>query len=296
MVEMRRPLVSAVAVFLLSCAGPGWLADIKDPDPQFPPPCEQEGLKQCRSVCDDDDAAACLAVAYAHFMGHGGPTDSRKAYKYAARSCDLGSARGCHIRGQQYPHLSDERLAYDELSCRAGYGGGCLSAGFEHGRRSVEDLDMTMAAQRFRRGCDLDNARSCYGLSELCRIGLAHCDTESAALRQHACDLGSKHACKWPHGDSPLPWIAKDYAPDPPLRELAEARPSDVDEVAVKAELCVAVDGTVVNAAILDSPGPAELDAVLLRTLRTWTFHPLGTAEREMGCLEITWDLSFREP
>ena len=155
---------------------------------------------------------------------------------------------------------------------------------------------MTTAAQRFRAGCDLDHARSCYALAELCRIGLAHCDADYETLRQHACDQGSKHACRWPHGNSPLPWIAKDYAPDPPLRALAEARPPGVDEVAVKAELCVALDGTVVDAAILDSPGPAELDAVILRTLRAWTFRSLGTIDREMGCLEITWDLEFAGP
>ena len=68
---MHRSRLTVAAVLALSgaCTEP-WLKDLADPDDTYPPPCEKVGIHACRKACNDDDAAACLALAHAYFIGH----------------------------------------------------------------------------------------------------------------------------------------------------------------------------------------------------------------------------------
>lgn len=280
-------IAGAIVLALLpGCTSERWLADARDPDDTYPPPCEREGIKACETACDSSDAAACLALAQAHRVGHQHLVKSTSAMaRFEAMACGLGYGRTCLYSANNYRREGGDReLKLSEKSCRLEYGPGCFRAGTLHGR--AEDYDD--AVGYFERGCELKHGNSCFGVGELQRVGLGlpRDEVKAARMRRRACELGAESACGWPEKGSPLLRIAQRRTPNPPVAALRGLEPPGANGRAlVETHLCVTLDGEVSSVSTTKSSGNKALDRVVREHVLGWEFVAVSDSEEGLlGC------------
>ena len=135
-------------------------------------PCDSGKLQPCLTYCKAGDARACSTLAWSYRRGQGVNEDPGQARQLFSRSCALGSGSACGQVGQAY----------------------------FFGKRLDVSRDFHKARPYLRKGCDRDDASSCYFIGILLIQGLGgHADR---ALAKQAFDKGcaiDKHpaSCHW---------------------------------------------------------------------------------------------------
>lgn len=286
----------------LGCATSNpWL----DPDPTdaaYPPPCHADGVDACRLACQQDDAAACLAMAEAYDSGHGKlPRDPVKSINLEMHSCVTGFARACWYAGLRLlprpgDPVNEQALALVEQSCQLGFDRGCVTAGVFRGRADVRGGDLSASAAFFRRGCSNGDGTSCDALADLARLDLASADDGRwQDLRQRACTLGEKAACNNPQASFAMANIAEIASPSPPVDELAAALGrTPPARLRVEIEYCVDTAGHVSSTSLKHSSNFTAVDELALDTVKRWRFVPVPhDSETVLGCTSANFVFNF---
>lgn len=123
-----------------------------------------------------------------------------QAVQFCAKSCDGGNMLACSIVADLFRNgLGVERneevaLELDTAACNGGIENSCFYAGFAY----EVGKDFAKARQFYKKGCELNNAESCFNLGTMYHNGEVVRQNwyEARELYGKACDLGLQEGCK----------------------------------------------------------------------------------------------------
>lgn len=201
---MRRAGGVIVGVLLAGCASGFRITPLERTSllvceirgPTSEDPCE---------ACWGDDAGACMRVSEAYARGEGARFDERLAALFAARACELGDVRGCHLAGVAYRDGTLEASARTRPARMISRACEAATSGCAAGDLALCHLEVMCTAER------TDAEPSAQALTTLCERGHGPSCAEaswrvrepevSAALARRGCEARDSESCLVYAGD-----------------------------------------------------------------------------------------------
>ncbi|MCB9593748.1 MAG: sel1 repeat family protein [Sandaracinaceae bacterium] len=156
--------------------------------------------------CEAEAGTACANLGYLYENGQGVEANDAQAFDHFRLGCRYGEQVSCaeaaRMQLEGRSPFPDRAAAVPELSrlCDSHVGTACTSLGVQlhQGIEGVLPQDRARAWTLFERGCAGGSAACCRNQSVYLTDGLGGQTPDPArarALRQRACDLGSRQAC-----------------------------------------------------------------------------------------------------
>jgi TPR repeat protein len=162
---------------------------------------KSSALRYYAASCSTGHASGCTRLG-ALLLGDKPKNDDTPRMLFA-RACQMGDGEACLKRGllQASSRDADERgeaLESFDRACKLGSGEGCFRAGAGHAAQRGADY-LEAAAAAYARACEYKEARGCVAAAKMLERSYAGkpADKPAAArLREKACELGDKAACR----------------------------------------------------------------------------------------------------
>jgi uncharacterized protein len=168
-----------------------------------------------QQACDLEEPSGCLELGRLYFDGEIVPLNKAGAARLFERACAMKDAEGCgalaalYQLGDGVPREERKAIQLYEMACEGGASGcenlqrmaesGCAAASLavarflakrENGRLGPE------TAKHYQAACDAGSGEACLELADAYAAQGGTAREQSAALRQRACTLGWRDACK----------------------------------------------------------------------------------------------------
>jgi TPR repeat protein len=146
-------------------------------------------------ACRSGYARACVSLADRYRDGRVVATDYSRALFLRRRACQLGDNDACEYVSELLRRA--ELGPREAMDCERGDATACV----ERGQRVLNDTQLeqheTVAADLFKRACDLHLMEGCERFARCLATGrgVSHDDATALVLYQRACDAGSNNAC-----------------------------------------------------------------------------------------------------